>query len=72
MIIVKVAKIEFEMVAGVSGRRWCFNGEAGEAACHVCVEGVSYREVYGRHPLVLYIILLYLKILGYVLKNPWI
>lgn len=33
------------------------------------VEGVRYREIYGRPPLVLYIILLYFKILGYVFKN---
>lgn len=34
-----MAKIEFEMLAGVSGRLWCFNGETGEAACHVCSGG---------------------------------
>lgn len=35
------------------------------------VEGVKYREIYGRPPLVLYIILLYFKILGYVFnKHP--
>lgn len=52
-IIVKVAKMEFEMVVGVSSdgvsmERWV------RLHAMFVVEGVRYREVYGRPPRALY------------------